>query len=488
MAASTTNELKATLWKAAEKLRGSLAAGQYKDVVLGLVFLKYLSDARDDLGTFAVPGIADWKFLAGNAKAANIGRLIDDAVDAVMTANPALDGTLSRLYETLDRRRLGALVDLLDTARLSPRGGHRARDLMGEVYEYFLGNFARAEGRRGGEFFTPPSVVRVIVEVLQPSSGRVYDPCCGSGGMFVQTENFVAKRDGDATGVSIYGQESVEQTWRMAKLNLAVHGIDNAGLGVRRGDTFVDDQHAGVQMDYVMANPPFNIKDWARDEHDPRWRLGVPPARNANYAWLQHILSKLAPGGQAGVVMANGSMSSNTNAEKDIRARIIEADVVSCMVALPAQLFRSTGIPVCLWFFALNRAAAGNDRSGQVLFIDARKLGYLVDRAQRALTDEEIVRIADTYHAWRGSSSAAAKGVTYQDVRGFCKSVTLRDIRAAGYRLTPGRYVDAPAAEDDGEPAADKVERLTKELLTALDESARMDGVVREQVERLRCR
>ena len=469
--APSTKELKAMLWKAANKLRGSLSAGEYKDVILGLVYLKCVADSH-------------WKFLADNARADNIGRLVDDATGAVMTANPVLAGTLPRLYETLDQRRLGELVDLLDGARFSPQEGHRARDLMGEVYEYFLGNFARAEGRRGGEFFTPPSVVRVIVEVLEPSSGRVYDPCCGSGGMFVQTEHLIAAHDGDPTGVMIYGQESVEQTWRMAKLNLAVHGIDNTGLGVRCGDTFVNDQHAGVQMDYVMANPPFNIRDWARDEHDPRWRFGVPPPRNANYAWIQHILSKLAPGGQAGVVMANGSMSSNSNEEKDIRARIIEADLVSCMVALPAQLFRSTGIPVCVWFFASEK----NTRSGQVLFIDARELGYLVDRAERALTDEEIVRIGDTYHAWRGSRSAAAKGATYEDVRGFCKSVTLHDIRAAGYALTPGRYVDAPAAADDGEPTADKVQRLTKELLAALDESARLDGVVREQVERLRCR
>jgi type I restriction enzyme M protein len=475
MAPSTAKELKATLWKAAEKLRGSLSAGQYKDVVLGLVFLKHVSDTR-------------WKFLADNAKSPKIGRLVDEAMQAMMTANPALAPMPPQRYHDVDPRRLGELVELLDNARFSAPGGDRARDLMGEVYEYFLGNFARAEGRRGGEFFTPPSVVRVIVEVLEPSSGRVYDPCCGSGGMFVQTENFVAAHDGDPTGVSIYGQESVEQTWRMAKLNLAVHGIDNRGLGVRCGDTFVNDQHAGVQMDYVLANPPFNIKDWARDEHDPRWRFGVPPARNANYAWIQHILSKLAPGGQAGVVMANGSMSSNLNEEKNIRARIVEADVVSCMVALPAQLFRSTGIPVCVWFFALNKAADKNDRSGEVLFIDARELGYLVDRAERALTDEEIVRIGDTYHAWRGSRSAVAKGATYEDVRGFCKSVTLTDIRAAGYALTPGRYVDAPAAEDDGEPIADKVQRLTKELLGALDESARLDGVVREQVERLRCR
>jgi len=473
MAPSTAKELKATLWTAAEKLRGSLSASQYKDVVLGLVFLKRASDSH-------------WNFLVDNVKADNIGRLVDDAMGAVMTANPALAGMLPRLYENLDQRRLGELVHMLNGAPFDPSHGHRARDLMGEVYEYFLGNFARAEGRRGGEFFTPPSVVRVIVEVLEPSSGRVYDPCCGSGGMFVQTGDFIAEHDGDTAKVTIFGQESVEQTWRMAKMNLAVHGIDDKGLGTRWGDTFVLDRHAGVQMDYVMANPPFNIKDWARDVRDPRWRFGVPPAANANYAWIQHVLSKLAPGGQAGVVMANGSMSSKAGGEGDIRARIVDADLVSCMVALPAQLFRSTGIPVCLWFFALNKAAAKNDRSGQVLFIDARELGYLVDRAERALTSEEVARIGDTYHAWRGAESAAMKGFTYQDVPGFCKSVTLDDIRAAGYTLTPGRYAGAPAAEEDGEPTADKVQRLTKELLAALDESARLDGVVREQVERLR--
>jgi type I restriction enzyme M protein len=480
MAPSTNKELKDTLWRAANKLRGALSASQYKDVVLGLVFLKYVSDAHDespDVG-FAVPPSARWKFLADNVKA-NIGELVDEAIEALMAANPALAGTLPRLYRNVDQRRLGELVDLLGSARFSRQGTHRARDLMGEVYEYFLGNFARAEGRRGGEFFTPPSVVRVIVEVLEPSSGRVYDPCCGSGGMFVQTETFVAEHDGNPKDVSIYGQESVEQTWRMAKMNLAVHGIDGTGLCARWGDTFVNDQHAGVQMDYVMANPPFNIKDWARDEQDPRWRFGVPPANNANYAWIQHILSKLAPGGRAGVVMANGSMSSNAGGEGDIRARIVGADLVSCVVALPAQLFRSTSIPVCLWFFAMDKA----DRPGQVLFVDARGLGYLVDRAERALTNEEVVRIGDTYHAWRGSASA--KGIAYQDVPGFCKSVSLDDIAAAGYALTPGRYVGAAAAEDDGEPVDQKIARLTKDLLAAIDESARLETVVRRHVEQL---
>ncbi|WP_068185137.1 N-6 DNA methylase [Mycobacterium sp. UM_CSW] len=443
--------LKDTLWKAAEKLRGSVPAGEYKDVILDLVFLQHVAGSQ-------------WQALVDNATSPDLGRRIDDAMEAA---------AMPRRYENLDPRRLGELVGLLDGAR-------RGRDMLGEIYEYFLANFARSEGKRGGEFFTPPSVVRVMVEVLEPSSGRVYDPCCGSGGMFVRTEQFIAEHDGDPAKVTIYGQESIEQTWRMAKMNLAVHGIDDAG--VVRGDTLVCDQHAGVQMDYVMANPPFNIKDWARDERDARWRFGVPPAANANYAWIQHILSKLAPGGKAGVVMANGSMSSNTLGEGDIRARIVEADLVSCMVALPGQLFRSTGIPVCLWFFALDKA----DRAGQVLFIDARALGYLVDRTERALTDEEIVRIGDTYHAWCASESATAKGVVYQDVPGFCKSASLDDIRAAGYALTPGRYVGAPESDDDGEPLDAKIARLTGDLLAALDESARLERMVREQVERLR--
>lgn len=455
---ATDKELKDTLWKAANTLRGSLSAGQYKDVVLGLVFLRHICES-------------DWKALADNTKADNLGRLVDDAMRAA---------GLPRLYEGLDRRRLGEMVELLDTVGSGGHDGHR--DLLGEVYEYFLGNFARAEGKRGGEFFTPPSVVRLLVEVLEPAGGRVYDPCCGSGGMFVQTEHFIAEHDGDPAILTVYGQESVEQTWRMARMNLAVHGMDNAGLGARCANTFVTDLHAGVQMDYVMANPPFNIKHWARDIDDPRWRYGVPPATNANYAWIQHILSKLAPGGRAGVVMANGSMSSKALGEGDIRARIVEADLVSCMVALPAQLFRSTGIPVCLWFFDTDKAR----RSRQVLFIDARELGYLVDRAERALTHEEIVRIGDTYHAWCDAPSARAKGHAYQDVPGFCRSVSLDDIRAADHVLTPGRYVDAPSTPDDGEPAGDKIARLTDELLAALDDSARLDQVVRRQVGRLR--
>jgi type I restriction enzyme M protein len=454
-------ELKDTLWKAAEKLRGSMPANQYKDVILGLVFLQYAAEAH-------------WESLADNAKSLNIGRLADQAVGEVMAANPALAGTLPQLYHKVDQRRLGELIELLDNARCTGHGGQQARDLVGEVYEYFLGSFARAEGRRGGEFFSPPSVVRTIIEILQPAHGRVYDPCCGSGGMFVRTEQFIAEHDGDAGRVTIYGQESVEETWRMARMNLAVHGID--GTGLARGDTFVHDEHAGVQMDYVMANPPFNIRDWARDENDPRWRFGVPPAGNANFAWIQHILSKLAPRGKAAVVMTNGSMSSNASGEGDIRAAIIDADLVSCMVALPTQLFRSTGIPVCLWFFDKDKG----QRRERVLFIDARGLGYLVNRAERALADDEIVRIGDTYRAWYSEHA------DYQDVSGFCKSATLDDIRAAGYVLAPGRYVGAVTAEGDDEPADEKIARLTTDLLAALDESVRLDAVVRDQVGRVR--
>ena len=422
--------------------------------------------------------------------ARTIGSLIDDAMSAIMDSNESLRGTLPRLYnkDNIDQRRLGELIDLFNSARFSRQGEHRARDLMGEVYEYFLGNFARAEGKRGGEFFTPPSVVRVIVEILEPSKGRVYDPCCGSGGMFVQTEKFIYEHDGDPKQISIYGQESIEETWRMAKMNLAIHGIDNKGLGARWGDTFARDQHSDLQMDYVLANPPFNIKDWTRNVEDPRWRYGVPPASNANYAWIQHILSKLAPGGKAGVVMANGSTSSNSNGEGDIRAQIVEADLVSCMVALPTQLFRSTGIPVCLWFFAKDKKPGKHgsiDRTEHVLFIDARELGYMVDRAERALTNEEIVRIGDTYHSWRGSASAAAEGAVYRDVPGFCKSVTLAEIKAIEYALTPGLYVGTPDQQDDGEPVDAKIARLTKELLAAFEESSRLETIVRSQLERL---
>ncbi|NMH97987.1 SAM-dependent DNA methyltransferase [Pseudonocardia sp. K10HN5] len=526
-APSTMKELKDTLWKAADKLRGSMDASQYKNVVLGLVFLKYVSDAFterreqiqaeleregldeeqvaqliDDVdeytgsGVFWIPAEARWTFLAENAKGRgdkSIGQLIDHAMQAIMDENPSLKATLPKIFnqESVDQRRLGELLDLLNTARFSGQGASKARDLLGEVYEYFLEKFAKAEGKRGGEFYTPASVVRVLVEVLEPTSGRVYDPCCGSGGMFVQTEKFLEAHDRDRTAIAVYGQELNERTWRMAKMNLAIHGL-NANLGSVWGDTFARDLHPQLTghdgADYILANPPFNIKDWARSEKDARWRFGVPPAGNANYAWIQHVLSKLKPGGSAGVVMANGSMTTNSGGEGAIRAQIVEADLVSCMVALPTQLFRSTGIPVCLWFFAKGKTAGKRgsiDRSGQVLFIDARSLGYMVDRAERAFTDEDIAKIANAYHAWRGTESAHEAGLEYADEPGFCYSATIAEIKSADYVLTSGRYVGSAESEDEGGPIEERLELLTKELFVQLDESERLAATVRVEMGRI---
>ncbi|MGH3695078.1 MAG: type I restriction-modification system subunit M [Pseudonocardiaceae bacterium] len=528
-APSTMKELEDTLWKAADKLRGSMDASQYKDVILGLVFLKYVSDAFDERrerirteltadgwdegqitgqlndvdeyvghGVFWVGPYSRWSYLAEHAKGLpatlgqprkSIGELIDDAMDLLMGANPSLRATLPRLYheDTVDQRRLGELIDLFNGARFTGQGAKKARDLLGEVYEYFLEKFAAAEGRRAGEFYTPASVVRVLVEVLEPTHGRVYDPCCGSGGMFVQTEKFLEAHDREGSDISIYGQENNERTWRLAKMNLAIHGL-RGNLASRWGDTFARDQHPGIEADYILANPPFNLKVWTRSEKDPRWKFGVPPSGNANYAWMQHIISKLAPGGSAGVVMANGSMSSNSGGEGEIRAQLVEADLVSCMVALPSQLFRSTPIPACLWFFAKDKSAGEQGsvaRTGQVLFIDARRLGHMVDRAERSLSDEDIAQIADTYHAWRGTKSAADTGLIYDDVVGFCKSIDLAEIKAGDYALTPGRYVGTVEADDDGEPIGEKIERLIKEIFEQFEESSRLEKVVRGQLRRI---
>ena len=522
-APSTMKELKDTLWKAADKLRGSMDASQYKDVILGLIFLKYVSDAFDErrdqiaeelradgfseeklepllddvdeylgAGVFWIPAEARWQYLADNAKSprGTIGSLIDDAMDLIMESNPSLANTLPRLFNrtNIDQNRLGQLLDLFNNVRFTGHGASKARDLLGEVYEYFLEKFAAAEGKRGGEFYTPASVVRVLVEVLEPTSGRIYDPCCGSGGMFVQTEKFLEAHGNKPQAVSVYGQELNERTWRMAKMNLAIHGM-GANLGPVWGDSFHRDLHADLRADYVLANPPFNIKDWARNEKDSRWRFGVPPAGNANYAWIQHILSHLAPGGSAGVVMANGSMSTTSGGEGQIRAQIVEADLVSCMVALPTQLFRSTGIPVCLWFFARDKKPGQRgavDRTGQVLFIDARNLGYMVDRAERSFTDEDIASIANTYHAWRGTASAQGAGLEYADRPGFCYSATIDEVKNAGYALTPGRYVGAAEIGGDGEAIGEKIDRLTAELMEHFTESARLAQTVHDQLERVR--
>ncbi|GAA1865070.1 type I restriction-modification system subunit M [Actinomadura bangladeshensis] len=456
------------LWKAADKLRGAVDAAQYKDFVLGLVFLKYVSDSSGE-GPFVVPDGARWTDLTATSEdfgaSGSLGARIDAAMDAVMRANPSLDGALPKIFGGVDQRRLGELAGVIGEVRF---GGKAARDVLGEVYEYFLEKFARAEGKRGGEFYTPPSVVRLLVEILEPFKGRVYDPCCGSGGMFVQAEKFVLSHRGRLDDIALYGQEANERTWRLAKMNLAVHGLSG---DLHRADTFHSDAHPGLQADYVLANPPFNMSDWYRDTGDPRWRYGVPPAGNANFAWLQHIISKLGPGGRAGVVMANGSLSSRQSGEGAIRAALVEAGLVSCVVALPDRLFRSTPIPACLWFF--DHSAAG----GPVLFIDARDMGTMVDRTERVLTGDDLARIAGTYRSWRGTG--------YSDVPGFCRSADLDEIRSHDHVLTPGRYAGTARGHQDDEPAAARVERLTKELFAHFEEAARLDRVVRSELGRL---
>ncbi len=495
----------AKLWAAADALRNNMDAAEYKHVVLGLIFLKYISDAfeakRGELvahkaegadpedpdeyraaNIFWVPKEARWGHLKDNAPQSTIGRLVDDAMTAIERDNPSLKGVLPKDYARpgLDKQRLGQLINLVsDIALGSP--ADRAKDTLGRVYEYFLARFASTEGKKGGQFYTPSHVVRVLVEMLAPYKGRVYDPCCGSGGMFVQSEKFIEAHSGRIGDISIYGQESNYTTWRLAKMNLAIRGID-AQIG--HGDTFHNDRHPDLKADYVLANPPFNDSDWRGEllKDDKRWVYGVPPAGNANYAWVQHFIHHLAPAGVAGFVLANGSMSSNQSGEGEIRKAIIEADLVDCMVALPGQLFYSTQIPVCLWFVARDRKNGRfRDRRGEVLFIDARKLGSLVDRVHKELTDADISRIAGTYHAWRGEKGAGK----YEDIPGFCKSATLDEIRKHGHVLTPGRYVGAEAVEDDGEPFDEKMKRLTATLEGQFAESARLEKAIRKNLKGL---
>ena len=496
----------AELFKAADKLRGNMEPSDYKHVVLGLIFLKYISDAfeakhaalmaEDPLAAedkdeytadniFWVPKEARWSHLRANAKHPAIGVLIDEAMRAIEKDNESLKGVLPKEYArpALNKVMLGELIDLLSNIGLGDQA-HRTKDILGRVYEYFLGQFAGAEGKRGGEFYTPRSVVRVLVEMLEPYRGRVYDPCCGSGGMFVQSEKFVQEHGGRIGDIAIYGQESNYTTWRLCKMNLAVRGID-ADIRWNNEGSFHKDELPDLRADFVLANPPFNISDWGgeRLREDKRWVFGVPPAGNANYAWLQHIWHHLAPNGTAGVVLANGSMSSNQSGEGDIRRAMIESDAVDCMVALPGQLFYSTQIPACLWFLARNKNPGRGlrDRRGQVLFIDARKMGVLVDRTRRELTEDEIKKIADTYHAWRGEPGAGE----YADIPGFCKSATLEEIRKHGHVLTPGRYVGAAAQDDDGEPFAEKMARLAAQWRAQREEAAKLDAAIEANLQGL---
>ena len=500
----------ADLFKAADKLRGNMEPSDYKHVALGLIFLKYISDAfeakhkallaedaqaaedKDEYladNVFWVPKEARWSHLQAGAKLPSIGTLIDDAMRAIEKDNESLKGVLPKDYArpALNKVMLGELIDLISGIALGEEGD-RSKDILGRVYEYFLSQFAGAEGKRGGEFYTPRSVVRVLVEMLEPYSGRVSDPCCGSGGMFVQSEKFVHEHGGRIGDIAIYGQESNYTTWRLAKMNLAVRGIDSDIRWNNEG-SFHKDELRDLKADYILANPPFNISDWGGDRlrEDVRWKFGAPPVGNANYAWLQHIFHHLAPHGVAGVVLANGSMSSNQSGEGDIRKAMIEADAVDCMVALPGQLFYSTQIPACLWILAKDRSnglvkhSKLRDRRGQVLFIDARKMGVLVDRTRRELTDEEIQKIAVTYHAWRGEPEAGE----YADVAGFCKSATLEDIRKHGHVLTPGRYVGAAAQEDDGEPFTEKMQRLAAQWREQRTEAAWLDALIEANLKEL---
>jgi len=526
---STANlGFEAKLWLTADKLRNNMDAAEYKHVVLGLIFLKYISDTFEEHraklikgegdyaganpedpdeykaeNVFWVPAEARWPHLQASAKQPTIGKIVDDAMVAIERDNPRLKGVLPKDYARpgLDKQRLGELIDVIATIELTAAAEgektHRSVDLLGRVYEYFLTRFASAEGKNGGQFYTPSCVVRCLVEMLAPYKGRIYDPACGSGGMFVQSEKFVESHGGKLGDIAIYGQESNATTRRLAIMNLAIRGIE-ADFGPEHADTFRRDLHPDLRADYVLANPPFNDSDWFRKDDDVRWQYGIPPKGNANFAWVQHFIHHLAPHGMAGFVLANGSMSSNQSGEGEIRKALIEADLVDCMVALPGQLFYSTQIPVCLWFFAKDKSgrhsrAGGNpvstrDRRKQTLFIDARKLGTLIDRVHRELTDADLEKITSTYHAWRGDSTnsrhsrAGGNPVIYTDIPGFCKSATTDEIAAHGHVLTPGRYVGAEEVADDGEPFEEKMPRLVAELNEQFAESAKLEQAIKENL------
>jgi type I restriction enzyme M protein len=498
--------LERDLFLSADKLRKNLEPSDYKHVVLGLIFLRHISLAfearhealvredplaaedRDEYigeNIFWVPKEARWSHLQANAPQPSIGKLIDEAMAAIEAENPTLKGVLPKDYNrpALDKVMVGELINLISGIALHTEGG-KARDLLGRVYEYFLGGFAGSEGKRGGEFYTPRSVVRVLVEMLEPFpdparsvEGRVYDPCCGSGGMFVQAERFLEAHGGRIGQLAIYGQESNYTTWRLAKMNLAVRGIDASGIAWNNEGSFHKDEWRDKKFDFILANPPFNISDWGgeRLREDVRWKYGAPPVTNANYGWLQHITHHLAPNGTAGVVLANGSMSSAQNGEDAIRRAMVEADVVDCMIALPGQLFYSTQIPACLWFLSRNKKNGRfRDRRGEVLFIDARKLGTLVDRTRKEFSDSDIAKIAGTYHAWRGEKDADA----YEDVPGFCKAATLEEIRAHGHVLTPGRYVGTADVEDDDAPFIERFSALRTKLEEQFAQANQMCQVI----------
>ena len=484
---SVTLDFENKLWEMADKLRGNIQSADYKHVVLGLIFLKYISDAfeekyaelvadgegfEEDIDAYAedniffVPIEARWENIKKEAKKPTIGQTIDDAMIAIEKMNSTLKGVLTKNYARpeLDKTKLGELVDLF-SFNLGGKES-KAQDVLGRVYEYFLGLFGSSEG----EFYTPPTIVKLLVGMIEPYSGRVYDPCCGSGGMFVQSARFVEEHQGTKDSIHIFGQEYTATTWRLCKMNLAVRGIDG-NLGDRDADTFGNDLHKNLRADYILANPPFNVSDYALIQDDVRWKYGIPPQNNANYAWIEHIISKLSPNGVAGFVLANGSMSTSTKAEAEIRKNIIEAGLVDCIVTMPPNLFYNVTIPVCLWFISKKR----ENRKDKILFIDARKMGTMVTRKHRELSDEELKQIYDTYHTWRDENN-------YEDIQGFCKCASLEEVRGHEYILTPGRYVGIEEVEDDGEPFDEKMTRLTVDLAEMFLKSHELEDEIRQRL------
>lgn len=497
-----------TLFKAADKLRKNMDAAEYKHIVLGLIFLKYISDSFEVLhskleagkgkyegadpedideyraeNVFWVPQNARWSYLHSRAKQPTIGKDIDNAMEALEKENPTLKGVLPKVFArpNLDKSSLGGLIDLIGNIALGDEAS-KSKDLLGRVYEYFLGEFASLEGKKGGQFYTPKSIVQTMVEMIEPYKGRVYDPCCGSGGMFVMSEKFVQQHRGKIDDISIYGQESNQTTYHLCRMNLAIRGIDGAQVKWNNEGSFLRDAHPDLKADFILANPPFNDSDWSGDllRKDARWKYGVPPTGNANYAWMQHMIYHLSPKGIMGLVLANGSLSSNTSGEGQIRKNIVEADLVDCIVALPKQLFYNTGIPACLWFLSRKKAGNGDrKRQGEILFIDAGEIGHLIDRTHRVFTDEDIAHIAGTYHEWR------KEGGKYEDVKGFCKSATLEDVGKHKFVLTPGRYVGVPDGVDDGVPFDEKMKKLTNELKAQLEEEQRLNAEIKKQLKKV---
>ncbi len=503
-----TEAFEKILFRAADKLRKNMDAAEYKHIVLGLIFLKYISDSFEELynkikagegdftdanpedpdeyraeNVFFVPQVARWNYLHARAKQPIIGKDLDDAMEAIEKENPTLKGILPKVYArpNLDKTALGGLIDLVGNIALGTEAA-KSKDLLGRVYEYFLGEFANAEGKKGGQFYTPKSIVKLMVEMIEPHSGRVYDPACGSGGMFIMSEKFIESHQGKVDDISIFGQESNQTTYRLCRMNLAIRGIDGSQVAWNTEGSFLNDAHKDLKADYILANPPFNDSDWSGQllANDPRWQYGMPPAGNANFAWLQHMIYHLSPKGVMACVLANGSLSSQTSGEGDIRKSLLEHDLVDCIVALPKQLFYNTGIPACIWFLSRKRTGNGDrKRTGEILVIDASEVGHMADRTHKEFTDADIAMIASTYHEWRSREGK------YEDKKGFCKSATIEDITKHNFVLTPGRYVGIPDEVDDGIPFEKKIADLTATLKQQVEKEEELNEEIKKQLSKI---